>query len=256
MPITDRTNHTTIGSESQIIDQTIQTKLSDQFRPYYLISGMLFAFALLEWFRWYKQLPPVPYIISGLFLISLAIAYVKQREFSQELGFLNFGKKGEKTISEYIRDLTFQNNVRVYKNVRIGKHRCKFVLCTKFGLMLIDVIDLPLPDSGEAIVEYRNKKLTINGYPMDRDPIRDISELSKSLQKLLYLSSHKRFAAYNLIVFPNWYVKSDEDNPKFKIINPRQLPEVFNELDQKIVSQDQCLASYHLNKFIRGQSSK
>lgn len=255
MPITDRASQTSIADESQIIDQTIQTKLSDQFRPYYLISGMLFAFALLEWFRWFKQLPPVPYIMSFLFVISLIIAFIKQRQFSQELGFLNFGKKGERTISEYIHDLTLHNNVRVFKNINVGKNRCKYVLCAKFGLMLIDVIELPLPESGEAVVEYKNKKLTINGYPIDIEPIEDINDLSKSLQKILYLSSNKRFVAHSVLVFPNWFVKSN-DSSKIKIINPRQLPEVFNELDQNIVPQDQCLASYHLNKFIRGQKSK
>ena len=254
MPMIDRPNQNALASESQIIDQTIQTKLSDQFRPYYLISGMLFAFALLEWFRWYKELPPVPYIVTGLFLISLAIAYIKQRQFSEELGFLSFGKRGEKGISEYIQDLTIQNNVRVFKNLRVGKHKCKYVLCTKAGLMLIDVIALPLPESGEAAVEYKNKKLTINGYPMDRDPVRDIYELSRSLQKILYLSSNKRFKAHSIVVFPNWYVKSN-DSTKINIINPRQLPEVYKMLNDGNPDQDECLASYHLNKFIRGQSS-
>ncbi len=103
------------SADSQIIDQTIQLKLSDQFRPYYLISGMLFIFTVLEWYRWIEEIPPVPFIISGLFFISLVIAFVKQRQFHQEIGFLSNGKKGEKHISHYLKSAINGSNTRVFK---------------------------------------------------------------------------------------------------------------------------------------------
>ena len=238
------------NTDSQIIDQTIQMKLSDQFRPYILISGMLLLFTLLEWYRWLEQLPPVPILMSGLFIFSVVIAFVKQRQFHQEIGFLSYGKKGEKSISYYLKNLINSSNARVFKNVKIYENTYKYIVSAKFGLMIIDVIDLQPPENGEANVVYKNNNLTLNGYPMDRNPVEDMKNSCDILQNTLQLSSNKMFSVYGVVVFPNWYVKQ-HGNSVIRIINPRQLPEVYKNIYRNTTIDEQCLASYHLGKYIR-----
>ena len=238
------------STDSQIIDQTIQMKLTDQFRPYILISGTLFLFTLLEWYRWFEQLPPVPIIMSGLFIFSVAIAFVKQRQFHQEIGFLNYGKKGEKPISHYLRNIVNRTNAGVFKNVKIHENTYKYIVSAKFGLMVIDVIDLPPPENGEANVVYKNNNLTLNGYQMDSNPVEDMKNSCEILQHTLQLNSNKMFSVYGVIIFPNWYVKQ-YGNSVISIINPRQLPEVYKNIYSNTTKDEQCLVSYHLSKYIR-----
>lgn len=248
--VSDELDQSPSSTDSQIIDQTIQMKLSDQFRPYILISGMLFLFTLLEWYRWFEELPPVPIVMSGLFVISVVISFVKQRQFHQEIGFLHYGKKGEQPISYYIKSIANENNTRIFKNVKIYDRTYKYIICSNFGLMVIDVIDLPPPETGEANIVYKNKSLTLNGYPMDRDPVKDIKKSRKILRNTLQLYSNKKFTIHGVVVFPNWYVEQQE-NSEIKIINPRQLHEVYRIISRDTVNDDQCLVAYHLGKYIR-----
>ena len=248
--VSRKPNQRSVSDDSQIIDQAIQTKLSDQFRPYYLISAILFIFTLFEWYRWHEDLPPVPFIMSILFLISAVVAYFKQLKFKQEIGFLSYGKQGEKPIAEYITELSKINNIRIFQDIKIGNNICSYVICAKFGVMLIDIINLPTPQNGEATVAYNNNNLTLNGYSMDRDPVYDLKKSSSNLKKILKKSSNKEFSIYGVIVFPNWYVKEHE-NTDIKIINPRQLIDVCQNLSAKNADVDQGIVSYHLNKYIR-----
>jgi len=251
--VSRKPNQKLASNDSQFIDQAIQTKLSDQFRPYYLISAMLFIFTLLEWYRWHEGLPPVPFVISILFLVSAVIAYFKQLQFKQELGFLSYGKRGEKSISEYIKDLSKGNNIRVFRDVKIEDNICSYVVCARFGVLVIEIIDLPAPQNGEAIVAYKDNKLTLNGYSMDRDPIDEMKKSCKILQKLLQKSSSNNFTIYGFLAFPNWYVKFHEVSD-IKIINPRQLTDEYQNLLDNNASVDQCIASYHINKYIRANN--
>ena len=251
--VSRKPNQQPVSNDSQFIDQAIQTKLSDQFRPYYLISAMIFIFTLFEWYRWQESLPPVPFMMSILFLISVVIAYVKQQQFKQELGFLSTGKRGEKLISEYINDLSKDNNIRVFRDVKIEGNFCSYLVCANFGVMAIEIIDLPVPQNGEAIVAYKNNNLTLNGYPIDRDPVDELKGSCEVLKKLLQKSSNKNFTVHGVLVFPNWYVES-HDGSDIKIINPRQLGHVYKALLDDDVIGDQGIASYHINKFIRASN--
>ena len=248
--VSRKPNQNLESNDSQFIDQAIQTKLSDQFRPYYLICAMLFIFTMLEWYRWHEGLPPLPFIMSILFLVSAVIAYFKQQQFKQELGFLSYGKQGEKSISEYIKELSNKNSLRVFRDVKIEGNLCSYVLCTRFGVLVIEVIDLPAPQNGEAIVTYRENKLTLNGYSMDRDPVSELKQSCGVMQKILQKSSNNQFTIYGVLAFPNWYVKS-HDISSIKIINPRQLMDVYENLLDDNVGVDQGVASYHLNKYLR-----
>ena len=248
--VSRKPNQKLIRNDNHFIDQAIQTKLTDQFRPYYLISAILFIFTLFEWYRWNKDLPPVPFMMSILFLISVVIAYFKQQQFKQELGFLNYGKKGERSISEYIKDLSNRYSLRVFRDVKLDNNFCSHVICASFGVLVIEEIDLPTPQNGEAIVSYKNNKLTLNGYTMDRDPVDELNKSCNVLQSLLQKSSNHNFNIYGILAFPKWYVDAnDADN--IKIINPRQLIEVYQNLIDRNANVDQCIASYHINKFIR-----
>ncbi len=248
--VSRKPNQKLASTDSQIIDQAIQSKLSNQFRPYYLISAMLFIFTLLEWYRWYEDLPPAPFTISILFLVSVVIAYFKQQQFKQELGFLSYGKQGERPISDYIRDLSKANSLRIFQDVKVEDNFCSYVICANFGVLVIDIIDLPAPQNGEAIVAYKNNELTLNGYPMDRDPVDEMRQLCKELQKVLQKSSSQDFTIYGVLAFPKWYVKSHESSD-IKIINPRQLTGVYQGLLNSNTNVDQGIASYHINKYIR-----
>ena len=196
------------------------------------------------------MLPPVPFAMSVLFLISVVIAYFKQRQFRQEIGFLHYGKQGEQLVSEYIRDISTEYNIRVFQNVRIENVLCSYVICAKFGVMLINIVELPTPDNGEAIITCKNNKLTLNGYSMDQDPVYELKRSCVKLQELLQKSSNKKFTIHGVLVFPNWYVRPHE-NADIKIINPRQLADVYYDLSKTAKNDEQCLAAYHLNKFTR-----
>ena len=232
-------------------DDIIKEQFQQRLRPYYLVTGFLFACLLLEIFRWYTQAPPLPVVVFGLFLISMAFAVFQLKEFKDHLKFIRLGKNGEPVIQDVIHDFSEQTSSTVFKNVVVGKEEIDFVVVNQSGIVLVNVCDWRTPRNSEATIIYSDDQILLNGYRPDANPLEYMQTVRKWLENKLYVSLGKPIDVECVVVFPEWFVKKPKERASVKVINPREMSSVLESRTGSLSDNDKTLLNYHIAKIIK-----
>ena len=232
-------------------DDIIKEQFQQRIRPYFLVTGFLFACLLLEIFRWFTQAPPLPVVVFGLFLVSMVFAIYQLKEFKGHLKFIRLGKDGEPVAQEVIQNFSEQSGSNVYKNVAVGREEIDFVVVNQTGIMLVNVYDWRTPRNSEATINYSDEEILLNGYRPDSNPLEHMHTVRKWLENKLYVSLGKPVDVGCVIVFPEWFVKEPKERVLIKVINPRELSAVLESRSGNLSDNDKTLLNYHIAKIIK-----
>ncbi len=236
-------------------DKIVREKLEQRIRPYFLITGFLFAFLLLEIYRWYMQVPPMPYVVLGLFLASVVFVAFQLSDYKDHFRFLRLGKKGEPNLDDVVKHHSDESGSTVYKNVVVGKESVDYVIAGQYGVTLVNVCDWRTPSSNEAMIEYDNEQILLNGYRPDTNPIEPLKTVKQWMENKLYAGLSKPIDVQCVVVFPEWFVKSPTKPAVVKVINPREMHTVLSDRGVELSDNDKCLLNYHITKLINKKKS-
>ncbi len=236
-------------------DKIVREKLDQRIRPYFLITGFLFAFLLLETYRWHMQIPPMPIVVLGLFIASLIFVMFQLADYKDHFRFLRLGKKGEAKISNVIKDYCEQTGSTTYKNVSVGKQDIDYVIASQSGVTLVNVCDWRTPSNNEALIDYDNEQILLNGYRPDANPIDPLKEVKQWLENKLYANLSKPIEVSCLVVFPDWFVRSPSEDVVVRVVNPREVGNILKQPSIGLTDNDKCLLNYHLAKLISRNKS-
>ena len=236
-------------------DDIIREQFQQRLKPYFLVTGFLFACLLLEIFRWYSKAPPLPMVVLGLFLVSMVFAVHQLKEFKAHLKFIRLGKNGEPQLGDVIHEYSEQANSTVYKNVVIGKQTIDHVIINKAGMVLVNEYDWRTPRNSEAVIHYDDEEILLNGYRPDTNPLTHMKTVRKWLENKLYVGIGKPIAVECVVVFPEWFVKPPKEHTSVKVINPREMRGILEKRINSLSDNDKTLLNYHLTKIIK-QNSK
>ena len=231
-------------------DIIVREKLDQRIRPYFLIIGFLFAFLLLETYRWYMQVPPMPFVVLGL-LIALVVFVVYQlADYKDHFRFLRLGKKGEPYLREVVSIHSDETGSTVYKNVTVGKENIDYVVAGQSGVVLINVCDWCTPTNNEAMIHYDNEQILLNGYRPDANPIEPLKTVKQWMENKLYATLGKPIDVECLVVFPEWFVRAASEPVVVRVVNPREVKTILEERANNLSDNDKCLLNYHIAKLI------
>lgn len=231
-------------------DRIVREKLDQRIRPYFLITGFLFAFLLIETYRWYMDIPPMPIVIFGLFVASLIFVVYQLADYKDHFRFLHLGKRGEPLLADVIKQHSDQTGSSVYKDVVVGKEKVDYVVANQTGVVLINVCDWRTPSSDEAIINYGNEQILLNGYRPDANPIEPLKTVKQWIENKLYASLGKPVDVECLVVFPEWFVRAPREHVVVQVINPREMKKVLEERRDVLSDNDKTLLNYHIAKLI------
>lgn len=232
-------------------DDIIKEQFQQRIRPYFLVTGFLFACLLLEIFRWYTQAPPLPVVVFGLFLVSMVFAIYQLKDFKDHLKFIRLGKAGEPVVQDVIHNYSEQSGSTVYKNVAVGREQIDFVVVNQAGIVLINVCDWRTPRNSEAMINYSDEEILLNGYRPDSSPLEYMHTVRKWLENKMYVSLGKPIDIGCVVVFPEWFVKTPKERVSVKVINPRELTAVLESRSGNLSDNDKTLLNYHIAKIIK-----
>ena len=235
-------------------DNIIREKLDQRIRPYLLTMGFLCVLVLLETYRWYVQAPAMPLVVFGFFAASLVFVLFQLLAYQDHMRFLRLGKHGEPLLIDVIKAHGEQTNSIVYKDVVVGKESLDFMLVNQAGLTLIKVCDWRTPSNNEAVINYDDEKILLNGYQPDANPLVPLKNIKRWFDKKLYASLGKPVEITCLVVFPEWFVRSPSEPVMVKVLNPREVSAVFANSNKALSDNDKCLLNYHVGKLIKHSS--
>ena len=93
--------------------------------------------------------------------------------------------------------------------------------------------------------------LLVDGQKLDRDPIVQVTAAARWLERLLLISTDKRFLVRGVVVFPGWFVEQRGTRSDVWVLEPKALPAFIERAPEMIGSSDVALASFHLSRYIR-----
>jgi len=231
-------------------DSIVREKLDQRIRPYFLITGFLFAFLLVETYRWYMNIPPMPIVVFGLFVASVVFVAYQLADYKDHFRFLRLGKRGEPLLHDAIKSHSDQTGSTVYKNVVLGKQKIDYIIANQAGVVLVNVCDWRTPSSDEAIINYDDEQILLNGYRPDANPIEPLKHVKQWVENKLYGNLGKPIDVECLVVFPEWFVRSPRDHVVVRVINPREIKNLLEERRTILSDNDKTLLNYHIAKLI------
>ena len=219
-------------------DKIIRAQFDKYLRPYVLITLFLSGLLTLEIYRWVTQSPPLPGVFTSLFLVGLTYTIYQIHEYRDQLRFIHLGRKGEPNTSEILEKYQSKQNVNVYTDVKFGSSKVDYIVTNKTGVFLINIINWHAPINSEAVIEYNDDELLLNGYRPDANPVIKQKTIKDWLGIRLQKIGNQYVPVKAIVIFPGWFVKTPKEITSVRVMNPREL-EDYLEVDNDVLSNDQ-----------------
>jgi hypothetical protein len=89
-----------LRNPGQSLDEALDDLAMDQVLPYLLGSTTAFVLMVMEWYRWYAQIPPKPVLYAIFAVGMLALTAVKFQIGFKRAKRIKLGRDGEKAVGQ------------------------------------------------------------------------------------------------------------------------------------------------------------
>lgn len=231
-------------------DRVIQAQFEKYLRPYILIILFLSALLALEFYRWYTLSPPLPGVFLGLFLIGLTYTASRIHEYRDHLRFIQLGRKGEPEVLDVLKKFQINADIQLFKEIKFGSYKVDYILSSKAGVFLINKINWYAPINTEAVVQYNDDEILLNGYRPEANPIVWQKNVAAWLTKKLNKGTSQSIRVKAIVVLPGWFVKTPQESTSVKVMNPRELETYLLDNANILSENEKRLLDYQLEKLI------
>ena len=241
-----------LNNPGDSLDKRLQDVATDEILLYSLIALLFIIMALLEWWRWYVQVPPSPVLFTVCAVVASGYAAWKIRKALKKIKNIKLGLAGEKAVGQFL-ELLRENGAKVFHDVQGEKFNLDHVIIHPSGIYVVETKTISKPDHGEAKLVYDGERILKNSGEMDRKAIIQVQAGSKWLAELLESTTGHKFCIRPVVVYPGWYIESTPEakSSNVWVLNPKALPAYINKSRFILTPEQVSLCSHHLSKHIR-----
>lgn len=241
-----------LRNAGQSLDEEINKLIENDALPYISTAVLMLALSMLEWYRWYFQLPPSPYIFTSLALLIIGFSTYKIINIRKKIKNLKLGRDGEKAVGQYLETFRSANGIKVFHDIRGDNFNIDHVVVSTKGIYIIETKTHSKPIKGKAEIIFDGKQLLFNGANYGDRIIIQVKAENKWLSELIEELTARKFPIQPVITFPGWFVKMTNTNDSgIWALNPRGLPTFLNNQQEVMSLEDVQLVSNHLSRYIR-----
>lgn len=240
-----------LRNPGQSSDERLDELLHERFAQPFLLAGLFIILTLLEWWRWYSAMPPVPLIFSMVALALITYAAIKIFRAIPEIRRLKQGRDGERAVGQFLERLR-ESGYQVFHDVVGTNFNIDHVLIGPAGVFAIETKTYSKPVRGQPKLEFDGESIRINGAELTRDPVIQAKAQAGWLRQVLTESTKKSIRVRPVILFPGWFVERKPGSTKdVWVLEPKALPGFLEHEPAVLPNEDIGLASYHLSRHIR-----
>jgi hypothetical protein len=236
----------------QSLDEERRAIWDDKIEPWAMLGAFLIVLAGWEWFRYFRPMPPQPWIVS---LVALGVlGFVTQRfiRLLPKLRALRQGAEGERAVGQFL-DRLRGDGYQVFHDVLAEGFNLDHVVIGPAGVFTIETKTWSKPTQGDARIRYDGENLVAGSLKPDRDPLIQAKAQAHWLTAMLTESTGRRLAVQPVVVFPGWYVEAAPGSQReVWVMEPKGLPAFLARQQQCLSPEDVKLASFHLSRYVRG----
>ena len=245
-----------LRNPGQSLDAEIQRLNLDRLLPYVMVPSMLVAFALIELMRYYRPLPPSPWIAVTAALLAVISSCFKVPRLRSKVRALKLGRDGEKVVGQSLEELRSDGAI-VLHDITSNGFNVDHVVIAPNGIFVIETKTRSKPNGRRGTIKYDGDTVLVDGKAPDRDPIRQVKANNSWIQELICESTGKSFPVRPVVLFPGWFVEplNSAAQNKVWVLNPKSLPSFIQHEKVSIAPEDVNLIAYHISRYIRTEGA-
>lgn len=223
----------------------------------YVAVAVFFVFlAIIEWWRWYRNLPPNPILFLCFALIAVLFISYKVRRLLFEKRKWEQGRQGEIEVSQCLQQLRAKGYT-IFDDMQFNAGDKRFnidhVVVSPHGIFAIETKTPSKPLPRKNRVDFDGKdRITISGGGWDDEAVPQAIRNARWLRDeiLPKRKGEKPYPVIPVVVYPGWSVNGLATK-RVWVFNPKQLqweiPKEPPSLTQEEVDSVSALLS-HLNR--------
>ena len=241
-----------LRNPGQSLDEELQQLFVDKFLPYFLFPPLFLAYAIAEWWRYYRPSPPYPWTMTLLALVSVIYSAYQIRKLRPKIHALKLGRDGEKIVGQSLEELRIGGAI-ILHDIASNGFNVDHVVISYQGIFVIETKTHSKPKGRDAKVVFDGEILSVGGWTPSRDPIKQVQANTAWVRDLLKESTGKSFPVKSVVLFPGWYVETigTHAHDRVWVLNPKALPAFIANVKTALPLEDVKMATCHLSRYIR-----
>ena len=191
----------------QSLRENIESRFYETTVPWLAIAVLGVTFAAVEWFRWATAAAYQPFAITIVAIVIVGIAGWKIAQVRRLLPQWQLGLKGERAIGQFLQSELLPRNYYVIHDICVNDANVDHAVIGPCGVFAIEVKTHSKPERGQTRISYDGKRILVNGFPPDRDPLIQARAEAKSIQQILEDYTGRKVAVRPVVLYPGWFVE-------------------------------------------------
>jgi hypothetical protein len=224
--------------------------------PVYLVyAAAFFAYALMEWYRWFVRAPYYPVLFSLVALVVVSYSVYRLWALRQRARDLELGRDGERTVGEILDQLKTKG-CAVIHDVVATDFNVDHVVVAPQGIYTIETKTFSKPPGAE--IAFSGDGLVAAGFNIGGDAIVQAEAEAKWIRSLLAESTGRRFPVKPVVLFVSWFVQPMPRPIKERawVLNPKALPSFIANEPAVLAPSDMHLIAFHLAAYVRMRNAQ
>ena len=237
----------------QSIDEQINRLLNDKQLDYALLAFGSFLFAAVAWIQVIYHSPLSPWLMSIVAAPVIVYCGIRFLQTVKEVKRLKLGRDGERAVAEQL-DVVKKQGAIVSHDLVADDFNLDHVVLSTRGVFVVETKTYSKPVEGSASVTFDGRKLLVNGFEPERDPVTQARGNAKWLAEMLRASTGKEFPVRPVVLFPGWFVDPLPKGSLVWVLNPKALPSFIKNESTRINDGDLHMAAFHLARYIKAHA--
>ncbi|MDF1554525.1 MAG: nuclease-related domain-containing protein [Deferrisomatales bacterium] len=233
----------------QSLDGEIHKYLEDKAYPTVMLAVLMTTVAAMEWWRWYREVPPQPVPATVLAVIAWIWFFLWLPRHRKRLRAMRQGLDGERAVAEYL-DRFRERGYHVFHDVVGESFNIDHVLVGPTGLYTIETKTISKPAKGSPRVMFEGETLRVGGHKPDRDPIVQAKAQASWLAELLGKPGGRKVTVQPVVFFPGWWIDPLPKGFPVWVLEPKALEGFLAHQPAKLSTEDVKTLAWQVKQYV------
>jgi hypothetical protein len=235
----------------QSVEEEREKLLSDVVEQWFYQAFFFVLFAALEWYRYYMDMKPSPWLFSGFAMLMATFGAWRIGRVLPQLRNLRLARDGERVVGQFLERLR-ERGYQVFHDLVGEGFNVDHVLIGPGGVFTVETKTWSKPLRGAAEIRFDGDRITVGDREPDRDPVAQAKAQANWIRELLQESTGKRTVVRSVVVFPGWYIsRTNGAHKDVWVLEPKALPAFLEKEPARLNETDIRLFAYHVSRLNR-----
>ena len=169
---------------------------NDQFTKYYILAVFPIAFAVMEWLSYWTNTGNQRWTFTVLAVIASCFSACKIYGLVKKAKNYKQGLEAEKNVGQRLEELR-STGAQVFHDIPADGFNIDHIVISQTGIYTIETKSLSKIPKDQSTLLFNGVNITLNGQPLDRDPVAQATACSATIKELLNTSVVQRTNATN-----------------------------------------------------------